>query len=93
MLNYIDLYTEDNLPEELQTAASIIGLDAVKKLLKTFGGTTLYFPVRPDKKFIVNYINQHYDFENRLKIQRFLDIKKDTFYKALKTKVSARKAG
>ena len=86
MRDYLDLYTEANLNEELQTVAQIIGMEAIRKLLRHFGGGYLYIPSQVDKKFSQDYIIENYDGSNREKIKRFLRISDKTFYSVLNSK-------
>ena len=88
MADYLDGYTEENLPEDLQTVSSIIGIEATKKLMRSLKGCSIYFPARVDFRYMQTYIINNYTGKNRRDIQKHLGIEKTTFYTILHSKTS-----
>ena len=83
MPDYIDGYTEKHLPEDLQTVAELVGLDATKKLIRSFAGGFIYFPRRANRKYCQEYIIKNYNGRNGKEIYKHLGIGPTCFYSLL----------
>ncbi len=58
--------TDEDLPnEDMKYLATVIGLDAVKKLLTDCPGMNFYTPARMPTDFCKRYIEVHYDPKKR----------------------------
>ncbi len=58
--------TEENLPtEDLQVMASLIGLEATKKLMFEFQGYSFTFPKNFANEYKKQYIVENYDHTNK----------------------------
>lgn len=54
--------TEDNLPnEEMEVLCSIIGLEATKKIMLAYQGSTITIPKQALSKYKDKYIIENYD--------------------------------
>lgn len=75
-----------DMPEDIQHLASIVGDEKAKKICKEFGGTSIYFPAKPNKKSIINVIKKQFTGSNVNEISRLLGVSRSTIFKYLNYK-------
>jgi len=84
-LNQIDVEIQD-LPEQFQQIAEVIGFHSTKKLMVEMAGTTIKFPVHYPPAIIKRFIHTNYNGKNVMELAARLGMTRQTIFKYLNSK-------
>jgi len=87
MMQPID-FEIDDLPEQLQHIADVIGLHLTKKMMMEFSGAMIKFPVHWPPGVIKRFISLNYNGKNANELAARLGMSRQTIFNYLNEKIS-----